>query len=45
MFRDGSVRFVQNPDAFKLVQNGGVTVANTTAANASYDLFFNYLEN
>jgi hypothetical protein len=45
MFRDGSVRFVQNPDAFNLVANGGVTVANSAAANASYDLFFNYLEN
>ena len=45
LFKDGSVRFVQNPSAFNLVQTGGVTVANTPASNASYDLFFNYLEN
>jgi prepilin-type N-terminal cleavage/methylation domain-containing protein len=45
LFRDGSVKFVQNPNAFSLVASGGVTVANTPTANASYDLFFNYLEN
>jgi len=45
LFTDGSVQFVQSIDGYKMVSGGGVTVANTAASNASYDLFFNYLEN
>ena len=45
LFTDGSVNFVQSVTAFNMVANGGVTVADTGAANAQYDLFFNYLEN
>jgi prepilin-type N-terminal cleavage/methylation domain-containing protein len=45
LFKDGSVKFVQSVNAFYLVANGGVTVAETAAADQSYDLFFNLLEN
>jgi hypothetical protein len=45
LFTDGSVLFVQSVLGYQMVNGGGVTVADTAASNASYDLFFNYLEN
>jgi prepilin-type N-terminal cleavage/methylation domain-containing protein len=45
LFKDGSVKFVQSVAAFNMVANGGVTVAETAAANLQYDQFFNLLEN
>jgi prepilin-type N-terminal cleavage/methylation domain-containing protein len=45
LFTDGSVQFVQSVTGFQMVAGGGVTVTETAAANASYDLFFNYVEN
>lgn len=45
LFMDGSVNFVEAKTAYNMVAGGGVTVSDTAACNASYDLFFNYLEN
>lgn len=45
LFTDGSVEFVQSVTAFNMVAHGGVTVVESAAGNAQYDLFFNYLEN
>ncbi len=45
VFMDGSVQFVEARTAYSMVAGGGVTVQETPACNASYDLFFNFLEN
>jgi prepilin-type N-terminal cleavage/methylation domain-containing protein len=45
LFTDGSVSFVQSPDAFNMVAGGQLPTQETAYSNQQYDKFFNYLEN
>jgi len=44
LFRDGSVRFVQNQTAFNMVASGQLPTAETAASNEAYNQLFNLLE-